>query len=338
MSSTWSDPSAVPVPAPFAHLRRFPLDGALLLFDRDTGTNVRCEGEETAHLRARAPRALQFGITNRCNLACTFCSRDLDAKSDWTADSAFDLLSGLADAGVLEVAFGGGEPWAFPHFETLVARLYDETPLAVSFTTNGLALTPKRLAAVRGRYGQIRVSLYDDNAWRGTVGRLADAGARFGVNYLVTPERLPSLEAVVLELVALGCRDVLLLSYNGHDRALHLDAAQARDLSRRVAVLARALGSRCQLKLDVCWGERLEGVPRLFDKQDCGAGREFLVITSDRKVMPCSFHHLAFPVTSARDVMDVWHGQRAQLASASTLPGCARTPGHGLSSLSGAAS
>ncbi|WP_158623533.1 radical SAM/SPASM domain-containing protein [Corallococcus sp. CA053C] len=338
MSSPESALSAVPVPAPFAHLRRFPLDGALLLFDRDTGTNVRCEGEETAHLRARAPRALQFGITNRCNLACTFCSRDLEAKSDWTADSAFDVLSGLADAGVLEVAFGGGEPWAFPHFETLVARLYDETPLAVSFTTNGLALTPRRLAAVRGRYGQVRVSLYDDNDWRGTVGRLADAGARFGVNYLMTPERLPSLEAVVLELVALGCRDVLLLSYNGHDRALHLDAAEARDLSRRVAVLARALGSRCQLKLDVCWGERLEGVPRLFDKQDCGAGREFLVITSDRKVMPCSFHHLAFPVTSARDVMDVWHGQRERLASASTLPGCARTPGHGLSSLSGAAS
>jgi MoaA/NifB/PqqE/SkfB family radical SAM enzyme len=122
------------------------------------------------------------------------------------------------------VAFGGGEPWAFPRFEELVCRLHGETPLAVSFTTNGLALTPRRLAAVRGRYGQCRVSLYDDNDWRRTVARLADAGARFGVNYLVTPERLASLETVVLEL-------------------------------------------------DVCWGERMEGVPRLFDRADRGAGR-----------------------------------------------------------------
>jgi MoaA/NifB/PqqE/SkfB family radical SAM enzyme len=326
------DAASVPVPAPFARLRRFPLDGALLLFDRDSGTNVRCEGPETAHLRQRAPRAVQFGITNRCNLACTFCSRDLEARSDWTADSAFTVLAGLAAAGVLEVAFGGGEPWAFPRFEELVCRLHGETPLAVSFTTNGLALTPRRLEAVRGRYGQCRVSLYDDNDWRRTVARLADAGARFGVNYLVTPERLPSLETVVLELLTRGCRDVLLLSYNGADRALHLSPEQARGLARRVALLGRALTGRCHLKLDVCWGERMEGVPRLFDRADCGAGREFLVLTSDRKVMPCSFHHVAFPAASAEEVMAVWRGRREALASASRLPGCARTPGYGLES------
>lgn len=326
------DSPNVPVPAPFARLRRFPLDGALLLFDRDSGTNVRCEGSETKHLRQRAPRAIQFGITNRCNLACTFCSRDLQAQSEWSADSAFTLLAGLAEAGVLEVAFGGGEPWAFPRFEELVCRLHDETPLAVSFTTNGLALTPRRLAAVRGRYGQCRLSLYDDNDWRHTLARLADAGARFGVNYLVTPERLPSLETVVLEAVALGCRDVLLLSYNGQDRALHLSAEEARELAKRVALLGRALAGRCHLKLDVCWGERMEGVPRLFDRADCGAGRDFLVLTSDKKVMPCSFHHLAFPATSADEVMAVWRGQREALASASRLPGCARAPRYGLES------
>lgn len=322
----------VPVPEPLASLRRFPLDGALLLFDRDTGLNARCEGPETAHLRQRAPRALQFAITNRCNLACTFCSRDGEARSAWTADSAFEVLAALASEGVLEVAFGGGEPWVFPRFEELVRRLYAETPLAVSFTTNGLALTPRRLAAIRGQYGQCRLSLYDDNDWRRKVATLADAGARFGVNYLVTPARLDSLEAVVLELVALGCRDVLLLSYNGNDVALHLSREQAVGLAQRVALLGRALAGRCQLKLDVCWGERMEGVPRLFSRSDCGAGREFLVLTSDKKVMPCSFHHVALPVEGASDVMRVWRERRAELASPARQPGCARTPGYGLAS------
>jgi MoaA/NifB/PqqE/SkfB family radical SAM enzyme len=235
---------------PLAHLRPFPLDGALLLFDRDTGLNALCDGPETAHLCQLAPRAVQFGITHRCNLACTFCSRDLAAESAWTAAEAFAVL--------------------------------------------------------------------------------ASAGARFGVNYLVTPARLPALETTVVELASFGCRDVLLLSYNGHDRSLHLDAAEARDLARRVGVLSRALERRCQLKLDVCWGERMDGVPRLLDRNDCGAGRDFLVLTSDRKLQPCSFHDLAIPVRDASDVMTVWRTRRADLAAPSSLPGCARVPGYGL--------
>src|SRR5262245_11177603 len=113
-------------------MRPFPMDGALLLFDRASGTNALCDGPETAHLRQRAPRVVQFGITNACNLACAFCSRDQEAASDWTPEEAFRVLAELAACGVLEVAFGGGEPWAFPGFAELVCRLHDETPLAVN--------------------------------------------------------------------------------------------------------------------------------------------------------------------------------------------------------------
>jgi MoaA/NifB/PqqE/SkfB family radical SAM enzyme len=314
-------------------MRPFPLDGALLLFDRESGTNVLCEGPETAHVRQQAPRVVQFGITNRCNLACSFCSRDLEAQSGWTAEAAFGMLAGLAEAGVLEVAFGGGEPWAFPGFAGLVRRLYDETPLAVSFTTNGLALTRARLDAIRGCYGQCRLSLYDDNDWPTTVALLADADARFGVNYLVTPARLADLEAVVLRLVGLGCRDVLLLSYNGREAALHLDALQSRELAERTHLLARAITGRASLKLDVCWGDRLESVPRLFARKDCGAGREFLVLTSDRHVMPCSFHHQKVAVGTASDVMAIWRDHRDLLTAPSHIPGCARAPGFGLDRL-----
>ena len=310
-------------------MRPFPLDGALLLFDRDTGWNVLCDGDETAGYAMQAPRAVQFAITNRCNLACTFCSRDVQVDSAWTADSAFAMLAGLAAAGVLEVAFGGGEPWAFPGFGALVRRLYDETPLAVSLTTNGLLLTPERLAGIAGRYGQIRLSLYDDNDWRARVTQLAQAGARFGANWLVTPPRLPELEATVLDLAGRGCRDVLLLSYNGADRALHLSPGQSADLAARVARLARAL-PRVSLKLDVCWGERMEPVPRLMDRADCGAGREFVVLTSDRQLAPCSFHHLRIPVADAADVMEAWRARRPELSSAARDPGCARAPGYGL--------
>ena len=165
------------------------------------------------------------------------------------------------------------------------------------------------------------------------VAMLADAGARFGVNYLITPYRLADLEPVVLRLVALGCRDVLLLSYNGSDADLHLDAAQSRDLANRTNLLSRALVGRATLKLDVCWGERLDAVPRLFNRADCGAGRDFVVLTSDRQLMPCSFHHVKVPVRSAVNVLETWQRRRDDLASPSRIPGCARAPGYGLNRL-----
>jgi hypothetical protein len=194
-------------------------------------------------------------------------------------------------------------------------------------------LTPALVRSLREKLGQLRLSLYEDNDWRERVRLLVGEGVRCGVNWLMTPTRLPALEQTVLELCALGCRDVLLLSYNGRDAALHLDAAQTAELERRVGVLARALGSRCALKLDVCWGERLEAVPRLFGGQrgdDCGAGADFVALTSDKRWKPCSFHRVGVPIEGAEDVLRLWREQR-HLRSSAEDPGCARLAGHGLS-------
>ncbi|MCB9889816.1 MAG: radical SAM protein [Planctomycetes bacterium] len=325
-------PPSIPVPAAFAGYRRVPLDGALLLFDRDTGWNAKLEGPETAHLRQRAPRYVQFAITNRCNLACTFCSRDLHATSGWTADTAFALLRDLAAAGVVEVAFGGGEPFAFPGFVELVRRLYRETPLAVSITTNGTLLDDVRMAALRGCIGQLRLSLYDDTDWPGRVEGLRRHGVRFGVNYLVTPPRAAPLHGTVLDLAARGCDDVLLLTYKGRDASLHLSETETRRLADDVTVLHRALGARVRLGLDVCFGERMATVPQILRNIDCGAGRDFVVVTSDRRLAPCSFHDVAVPFADAAELLALWTRGPAGFAAPAPQPGCARRSGIGLGS------
>lgn len=324
------DSENIEVPEALAHMRRVPWDSSLLLFDRETGWNALIESEATRDLRMLAPRAVQFGITNGCNLACTFCSRDLDARSTWTVESAFAILRDLSESGVLEVALGGGEPFAFRGLSDLVSRIYDETPLAIGITTNGLLCDARKIASIARKLSQIRLSVYDDNDWRKTLDLLDASGARWGINYLLTPERLPLLEATVLEFVDRGCRDVLLLSYNGHNRSMHLTPTQADDAARRIRALARGLENRCALKLDVCWGERMDTVPQLFEgeRPGCGAGREFVVITSDRRLMPCSFHHLSFPIETAGDVLAIWRNERDALAARD--PGCARTPAFGL--------
>jgi MoaA/NifB/PqqE/SkfB family radical SAM enzyme len=311
-------------------MRRFALDDALLLFDRRTGLTAVCDGPETHGLRMRAPRVVQFAITNACNLACAFCSRDVDAGSGWGADDAFALLRDLAARGTLEVAFGGGEPLAFKGFAALVRRLHEGTPLAVSVTTNGTLLTAAAVDALAPFVGQVRVSVYDDVDHRPALSALAARGARFGVNWLVTPGRLDEVEGFALGLLDLGCRDLLLLSYNGRDRAMHLAGADADALARRVRGLALALRGRMTVKLDVCWGERMEAVPQLFGGSPCGAGREFVVVTSDRRVSPCSFHHRSFAFADADDLLRVWRDERDALAGPAEQPGCARAADYGL--------
>ncbi len=73
----------------------------------------------------------------------------------------------------------------------------------------------------------------------------------------------------------------------------------------------------------------MEAVPQLFEARACPAGREFVVVTSDRRVSPCSFHHRSFPFADADELLRVWRDQREALATPAEQPGCARSPDFG---------
>ncbi len=304
--------------------RAHPLDGATLYFDRTTGTHVRLEGPAYAASTRRAPRVVQLGLTNRCNLRCSFCFRDRTLTSTWTRAEILAWASALADMGVLELGFGQGEPLLFSDdFPALVRSLARETPLAINFTTNGLRLDDARLDEFDGAYGQLRLSYYDDNDPLARVRLLARRKARFGVNLLVTPDRLPRLGAMIEELVDAGCRDVLLLGYNGPDPALQLAPTDDRRLAAIILELHARLGRELAIGLSVCFGRRLLEVPQLPTGNDCGAGDDFITIDSEKRLLPCSFHATAITVESPTHALAIWRAHRARRTHAG-LDGCAR--------------
>lgn len=323
------------LPPPLRHLawRPHPLDGKLLLFERDRGLNLLLEGEETAELQRVSPRTLLIAVTNICNLKCDFCYRNLKSSSQWTYESLISFCQEAAEWGVLEVAFGGGEPTLFPHWAEFIQELYATSPLAINFTTNGMFLTDEFLAAVAGKYGNIRLSLYDTNTWEVTIRRLVATRARFGVNWLITPNDLNMLEQRFWQLLGLGVRDFLFLSYKGSDLQLHWTYTQYTELSGLVNKLHRATRQVAEIKLDVCWGDTLNAVPRLFDHTDCGAGDDFLSITSDKRIKDCSFHHLSQPFTTLKEVRTYWEQNRTRRLAAQSM-GCARLPQRGVRTIS----
>lgn len=311
--------------------RTHPLDGKLLLFERDTGLNILLEGEETAHLKRAAPRTLLLAITNACNMTCSFCYRDLDSRSLWRYDTLMQFCREADEWGVLEVACGGGDPTLFPRWSEFINELYNTTRLCMNFTTNGLLLTEDFLRSIHGKYGQIRLSLYEDNQYTETIKRLVGCGARFGVNWLITPAELPTIEAKFTQLLTLGVRDFLLLGYKGDDPSMHLRADHFAPFSAFLNKVHRQLGQAVTLKLDVCWGNALPDVPRLFDSDDCGAGDDYLSITSDKHIKPCSFHqtNVGIHFETLDDVRRVWLDRR-KARHAALIGGCARLPHRGL--------
>lgn len=296
----------------------------MLYFHPATGTHVRIENTSTRNLRRQAPRVAMFGITNRCNLACGFCSRDTGRASAWNVSSAVEVLQDLARAGTLEVAFGGGEPLAFRGFDELVHELHRTTPLALNVTTNGTLIRAATFGTLAGRLSQVRLSIYEGTRWRSAARVLTEHGQRWGANLLVDDALLPRLPALFAELAALGCHDVSILSYVGPDPRLHLSPQGRATLAERMA------DSPITCRLSVCFGDSVPA-PRLFDgaqgSGDCGAGLDFVSITPDQRMQGCSFHDGGLPARSAAEILHGWRSARDQLSAPSPREGCARRTG-----------
>lgn len=292
------------------------IDGGLLAFDRRKGENILARNEHTVALERTAPRCLQVELLSQCNLSCNFCYRDKGAPARLTAEFLVDLLTKAADWGVLEVAFGGGEPLLFEGFVPLVRRLDEQTPLGINFTTNGTLLTSRVISELGDHVGEIRISAYADNHYRRTLNLLRDRPA--GVNLLVTPANLRSIDVIVRDALRQGATNVLLLGYKGPDAGLHLSSAHLDQL--RQAILRM---QHLPLRVDICWYPLLPDVPHLFPRGDCGAGCEFLVITPDQAIMPCSFHEARIPFESFADVQRIY-GELRSRRDGAALRGCTR--------------
>ena len=322
-----------------ARLRFFPLDGAALWFQPSTGLHLRAQAPRFARLERTAPRVVMFGITNACNLRCSFCSRDTTRPSEWTVDLAASVLRGLAQAGTLEVAFGGGEPLLFPGFPELLTELRRTTPLALHATSNGTRINAATWPRLRGLLTEVRLSLYDEPTWQAAADTMNADGQRWSANLLVDRARLPRLPALLAQLAARGCHDVALLPYLGVP-------GQALDAPALAELAATLDDAPLPCRISVCFGDRLAVpcLPRELDARpqvepgawpraggdDCGAGFDFITLTPDRRVQSCSFQDTSVPpreappVTTAEDVLRLWRAERTTLRQAAARSGCAR--------------
>ncbi len=114
----------------------------------------------------RVATDLRVSLTDRCNLRCTYCMPEEGlqwlAKPDLLTDDEIVRLIGIAVAelGVTEVRFTGGEPLLRPGLVGIVERCAALTPRPqMSLTTNGIGLQRTAQALRDAGLDRVNVSL-----------------------------------------------------------------------------------------------------------------------------------------------------------------------------------
>lgn len=131
----------------------------------------------TTPQRLNAPFLVVWNYTNACNLRCKHCYQDAKrpAPDELTTREKLRVVDELADAGVVSIAFSGGEPLMGRDFYR-VSHQVAKKGMYVALATNGVMITKdvaKRLKESGVEYAEISIdaadpSVHDD--FRGVRG------------------------------------------------------------------------------------------------------------------------------------------------------------------------
>jgi MoaA/NifB/PqqE/SkfB family radical SAM enzyme len=170
-------------------------------------------------LTRRVPVYAHFGITHRCNLTCKMCGiwRYGNAKEELSLPQIQDMAAKMRRLGVVQVAIGGGEPFATDHVEE-AAKAFIDQGLMLRLLTNGIGVGLDRLDKAMDM-GVVNFSISLDSlyperfdyiceyegSWNEAVRSITHIGQRLAGK----PGALPTINCVVSNLNLEELPDIL---------------------------------------------------------------------------------------------------------------------------------
>lgn len=255
------------------------------------------------------PLYVAWELTHACNARCVHCYSSSGPSADRTGElstlEALELIDQLAAAGVLVLAFSGGEPLMRPDWPTLVAHARS-AGLIVNLGSNG-ANIDEATAAQLAEVGVSSVTISIDShrpavhdRFRRVPGlhahavRAVELLKKHALRVVVgfTPTRINHRDGphVVAMSLRLGADAVNLSEYvpagRGSTRLALAPAELRRVLQQWIALRDQHQG-RIELQWHDCRVSLLETESRVY--QGCGAGRLLARILPDGTVTPCVF-------------------------------------------------
>jgi MoaA/NifB/PqqE/SkfB family radical SAM enzyme len=139
------------------------------------------------------PEIVHLEISDRCNLSCPYCYVGKKEARELTTGQWIQIIRKLADAGVFQITFGGGEPTMRDDLIPLAAYA-KEVGLNVAMTSNGVNI-PKYYQQQLRFFDQINISFHlasGGKVFEAALKHLKDNGIRRGINSCLSRSLYPA--------------------------------------------------------------------------------------------------------------------------------------------------
>jgi MoaA/NifB/PqqE/SkfB family radical SAM enzyme len=281
-------------------------DDGVAVYDKKSGMTLRLKDSEARTilegyipgLEYQCPEVVHMELTSRCNLRCQYCyvprdDRDLPHE-DWAR-----IIRQLADAGVFQITFGGGEPLLRDDAPAL-ARLADDSGMNVTVTTNGTPLRNFEPADLKV-FRQINISYHKQGKsagfdLEGALSDLSKAGIPTGIHLIMRKEYLPEVPRLA-ELARKHGSVLLLLSY----KPVAGPAREAVPVESIMSMARELSGSGLQVAVD-----------NLTTGQ-CFQKERLAVISGSGEVFPCSFVRESLGNLLRTDFRSLWKSRGSKV-------------------------
>ena len=202
---------------------RFEKEG-VHLYDRKTGIHVLFdEVTPPEKILTICPRTVSIAITNKCNLCCSYCHIKKGNKF-LDKDYILELAKTFNQLGTFDIALGGGEPFLHPDLDEICNRIWCETDLGLSVTTNGTLLTQDNVESIKNFLSILRISIdgvadtfQSNREYNFAVieSNLAMASKllRVGINIVIKDDTIDQLDDIAKLYHKYQCSELLLLPY-----------------------------------------------------------------------------------------------------------------------------
>lgn len=278
-------------------------------------------------MKLTTPLYVVWETTLDCNARCVHCYSDATFGHGpvfWPLGESLDLIDQLAEAGVIIIAFSGGEFLLRPDWELLTERAVYRG-MQVTFATNGLRVSEVVARRIK-ELGVANVSVSLDGATAEVheairripriferaceaVRLLAEVGVRVTVNYTPMRTNLAQAEDLIALAYGLGAKKVNLTEYVYTTRGGVDLMPLPSELGSLIARWTRA-SDAWKGRIDVDWHDCRVALILPGAEADpykgCGAGYTHCRITVDHDVTPCVV--LPLPVGNLREkrFVEIW--------------------------------
>ncbi len=256
----------------------------------------------------RAPETVHWAVTFRCDLTCPDCyvrrHRHFSTRELNTAQS-LDLIDRFAEAGVFQLAIGGGEPFIRGDLLQLAAQAKSRG-IVVHVTTGRYQLETgvlkelgksiRRLQVGIKHYELMRQPETEREKLHNLIEKVRDQGIDIGANLILSRSTIRNFTFIVEELAKAGFRRITLLRYkpSGLKTGWVQEKPDSHEILSFEDELTRIVDTYSHIKFRVDCG--LAFLQRDLSPEQakysgirgCTAAERILSVAPDGSVYPCS--------------------------------------------------